>query len=183
MMEKKINSPVCSSVGRLFDGVAALLGIRQEVDFEGQAAMELEHQARQADNNGVSGQTGRRYRATISNENKMVLIEYGPLIHWLLADLERGVPVSHLACFFHQWLVRSCIEIIVSLTGSPESPAAGETKILLGGGCFQNNFLLTLLADGLVRRNFTVYTGNAIPVNDGGIALGQAYVAGLSNLN
>ncbi len=179
MMKKQINAPMTSSVGRLFDGVAALLGIRQEVDFEGQAAMELESLARQAYLNGVDEPNGSHYQATLNQRNEMVLMDYRPLFKWLIKDLQDGVPTGHLAYYFHIWLVRSTLQIIVSLVESGQSTKQAEENILLGGGCFQNTLLLELLTNQLKQQGLRVYTGNQVPVNDGGIALGQAYLAGL----
>ena len=180
MMEKKINSPVCSSVGRLFDGVAALLGIRQEVDFEAQAAMELESLARQAHCKGAVKPTGRRYQATLIRKDETLLMDYRPLVKWLAEELQDGVPTRNLAYYFHIWLVRSTLQVILSLIGSQASSKRTTIKnILLGGGCFQNTLFLELLVDRLKQQGLNVYTGNMVPVNDGGIALGQAYLAGL----
>lgn len=178
MMGKGINAPISSSVGRLFDGVAALLGIRQQVDFEGQAAMELESLARQAYRNGLAELTGSRYQSTLGREDETLLMDYRPLFKWLMKDLQDGVPTGELACYFHIWLVRSTLQVILSLIGSQKlSKQAGE-KILLGGGCFQNTLLLELLVNRLKQQGLKVYTGSQVPVNDGGIALGQAYLAG-----
>ncbi len=179
MIERKVNTPSTSSVGRLFDGVAALLGIRREVDFEGQAAMELESLARQAYNAGIGEPTNQRYQATVSRKRGELRLDYRPLIEWLLEDLHNNTPARESACFFHIWLVRSTLAIILALVNSQTVPGAPTKNILLAGGCFQNNLLLTLLTDDLKKHGLKVYTGNQVPVNDGGIALGQAYIAGL----
>ncbi len=179
MIEGKINTPLTSSVGRLFDGVAALFGIRREVDFEGQAAMELEALARQAYNAGIGKSTGQRYQATVIRKHGQLRLDYRPLVNWLLEDIAGNTPAREAACFFHIWLVRSTLAIILALVDSQAATGRPAKNILLAGGCFQNTLLLGLLTDELEKHGLNVYTGNQVPVNDGGIALGQAYVAGL----
>ena len=179
MMAGKINTPITSSVGRLFDGVAALLGIRQEVDFEAQAAMELEALARQAYNAGIGKPANGRYQATVIRKQETMRMDFRPLVKWLIEDLDNGLPIHETAYFFHIWLVRSTTAIILALVEAHASSTGVGENILLGGGCFQNTLLLTLLTDGLTEHGLKVFTGNQVPVNDGGIALGQAYLADL----
>ena len=179
MIEGKINTPLTSSVGRLFDGVATLLGIRREVDFEGQAAMELETLARQAYKAGIGKSTGQRYQATVSRKHGQLRLDYRPLVNWLLEDVDNNTPAHESAWFFHIWLVRSTLAIILALVNSQAATGRPMENIILAGGCFQNTLLLGLLTDKLEKHGLKVYTGNQVPVNDGGIALGQAYVAGM----
>ena len=179
MLENEVNSPRCSSIGRLFDGVASLLGIRQEVEFEGQAAMELEYLAAQCLREVEKSQykTGR-YRATVLQEEQGLFMDFRPLIYWLLEDLAAGRPVAELAACFHLWLVRTAGEMVVRLLTSDLGYTKDMKTVLLGGGCFQNRLLLELLGQYLEQSGYDVYTGEQVPVNDGGIALGQMYVAG-----
>jgi len=175
MMEKSINTPVSSSIGRLFDAVASLLGIRQEVQFEGQAAMEMESLAW----DGWQKQQlppPECYTATITpsrsrNKDSSMLIDHSPLVHWLIRDMASGSSPAELALWFHLWLVSSTLAMIKHIKISfPETP------ILLGGGCFQNKMLMEFLGDRLDEVKIQVYSGETVPVNDGGIALGQAFV-------
>lgn len=175
IMLKNINTPVTSSVGRLFDAVASLLGIRQEVDFEGQAAMELETLAWKAYEGGESVAAGDRYTATIKHDNKHYILNSIPLLHWLLEDLNKGTPVAHIALSFHLWLVRSAHKALSQLS----TKSCPTRNILLGGGCFQNRMLLEFLSERLAKTGFNVYSGEQIPVNDGGLSLGQAYITAL----
>ncbi len=172
MMEKKINTPLTSSMGRLFDAVSSLLGVRQEVDFEGQAAMELETLAWTAYESKESMSTGDRYTGTIVWESRQWLLDLRPLLLWLLADLKSGTPVADIALFFHLWLVRSTDKALLQLFGKRHP----TQNIILGGGCFQNRMLLEFLAERLEKNGFNVYTGEQVPVNDGGVSLGQAYI-------
>ncbi len=169
MLGRGINSPPCSSVGRLFDGVAALLGVRQEVSFEGQAAMELEHLAWQ----GVGGgslQEQERYPVQIRARDGLPVFDFRPLVRGLLDDIRQGVEPAVMAAAFHAWLVASTVALI-------EGVRADSRDILLGGGCFQNRLLLIGLAARLEQGGWAVHTGEQVPVNDGGIALGQVLVA------
>ncbi len=172
MMVLGINAPQTSSVGRLFDGVAALLGLRLEVDFEGQAAMELETLAWDAYERTDFIPASSRYFATIKQNKDNLLLDYRPLVYWLLEDLESGVPITEIAFYFHLWLVRSTIKSLLRF--SVKYPATNN--VLLGGGCFQNRLLLRLLRRRLKENDCTMYTGEQVPVNDGGIALGQLYI-------
>lgn len=174
IMEKKINSPITSSVGRLFDAVSSLLGIRQESSFEGQAAMELETLAWKAyEGEEPMSACGDCYTGTIIWANGQWLLDLKPLLNWLLADLKNGTPVIVMALCFHLWLVRATHKIVLQLFAG-EYPTR---NILLGGGCFQNRMLLEFLCERLEEDGFNVYTGEQVPVNDGGISLGQAFIA------
>ncbi len=173
-----INSPRCSSMGRLFDGIASLLGLRHLVEYEGQAAMELEDLAhRPCRAVGEHGPDDSRYRATLS-KGPLPCLDMRPLVRWICDDLQRGVPVRILARCFHLWLVRSTVAMIDHLTGADRS-----VNILLGGGCFQNRILSEMLRRELEELGYRVYSGGMIPVNDGGISLGQAWLAGLAMLD
>ena len=173
IMEKKINTPLSSSVGRLFDAVSSLLGIRQEVDFEGQAAMELETLAWTAYDSKDSMPDGDHYIGTTVWENRQWQLDLRPLLLWLLADLKKGTPVAAIALFFHLWLVRSTHKALLQLFAKRYP----TQNIILGGGCFQNKMLLEFLAERLEENGFNVYTGEQVPVNDGGVSLGQACIA------
>ncbi|BCO09450.1 carbamoyltransferase HypF [Desulfolithobacter dissulfuricans] len=175
MMQKKINTPATSSVGRLFDAVASLLGIRQDVAFEGQAAMELETLAWSGwETTGPETASGR-YSATITKKNNRLMLDYRPLVHWILEDLGREVPGPAIALSFHLWLVRSTLALLDHL-----SSRCSTSTILLGGGCFQNVLLLEMMTTGLEENGFRVFSGEQIPVNDGGIALGQVFITAIT---
>jgi hydrogenase maturation protein HypF len=159
MLEKKINAPQTSSIGRLFDSIAALIGLRQRSHFEGQAAMELEF-ARQP---GVP----EAYSFWLQDASPMI-IDWEPTIRELLSDLtlneERGV----IAAKFHNALV----EMIVAV-----ARRVGHEKVVLSGGCFQNRYLTERAVARLREENFRPYWHQRIPPNDGGISLGQVVAA------
>jgi hydrogenase maturation protein HypF len=149
MLEKGINTPRTSSAGRLFDAVAALIGLRQTCTFEGQAAMELECSL-----DGV--ETEDRYDVTSE--------DWEPIVRGIVADLRRGVPPGRIAERFHN----SLTEIIVRV-----ATRVGEEKVALSGGCFQNRALVERTVRKLRAGGFRPYWHQRVPPNDGGIALGQ----------
>jgi hydrogenase maturation protein HypF len=160
---KRINSPMTSSLGRLFDGVAALVGLRSRVTFEGQAAMELEMAA--------SGD-GEIY-AYEWEDGPPVRILPAPIVRGVVSDVRQGVSVATISARFHATLVRLFSELVGGI-GRRE----GLRQVVLSGGVFQNSRLLDALIRALAGRGFEVYSHRLVPANDGGISLGQAVIAG-----
>ncbi len=148
MMVLGINTPQTSSVGRLFDGVAALLGLRLEVDFEGQVAMELETLAWDAYERADFIPVSSRYFATIKQDNDNLLLDYRPFIYWLLEDLRKGVSNTEIALYFHLWLVRSTIKILLSFF--VKYPATNT--VLLGGGLFSEQIAPATTSSSFKRK-------------------------------
>ena len=163
-IESGLNAPMTSSAGRLFDGVASLLGLRDRVTFEGQAAMELEALAER--------DSDRIYRADVINTGGTMVVRTSDVIRGVVDDLLAAVPASRIAARFHATLV----DIIVRVCAEARQQASIST-VALSGGVFQNAWLLTATVDALEARGFTVYTHRRVPTNDGGLALGQAAVA------
>ncbi|HJX30368.1 MAG TPA: carbamoyltransferase HypF, partial [Thermodesulfobacteriota bacterium] len=164
-IEKGINAPLTSSCGRLFDGVSALLNIRNEVDYEGQAAIELEMIA------GEGKDTGKIYPFEISQEKEMKIVRLQELFAAILEDVKHGVSKTEISsCFHHsvaQMVARICQEL---------SRDTGVNKVALSGGVFQNRLLLKLTNGYLEKTGLTVITHREVPANDGGISLGQAVI-------
>jgi hydrogenase maturation protein HypF len=164
MLRNGVQSPSTSSVGRLFDGVASLLGIRNFVSFEGQAAIELEFAT-----HGVN--TDEYYNWKIE-ENKIdhpkFVINWEVMIKEILLDIERKESIPVISTRFHN----SLVEIIVDI-----AKRVGETKVVLSGGCFQNVYLTERIVRRLREEGFQPYWHQRIPTNDGGIALGQIWAA------
>jgi hydrogenase maturation protein HypF len=180
MMEQGFNCPPTSSCGRFFDGIAALLGICFTVDYEGQAAMELESFARRAMGEQDLGDLLRdcNGRAEVHvTENRLILQQH-TLTQQVLDQLESGMEKAAIALDFHLCLIHSLSDLLGRL-----SEKAGIKQIVLAGGCMQNTILLRGLFILLEQRGFTVHTGEQIPVNDGGIALGQAVIGGLAHVS
>jgi len=164
MATQGINAPLTSSMGRLFDGVAALLGLRHTVAFEGQAAMELEMCA-------AAGEAGHYEVAW--QDTAPIVIPTAPIIAGVVADLQQGEAPARISRRFHTTLVR----LFTALCGHLQR-RTGLDRVVLSGGVFQNALLLQELSHALSSAGFSVYTQRLVPPNDGGIALGQAVVAG-----
>jgi hydrogenase maturation protein HypF len=163
MIKKRINAPLTSSLGRLFDGVAALAGRRNEVAFEGQAAMELEMMAASAADYSydIHWPTGAP-----------VQIPTAPIIRAVVEDLLQGTAPAVISARFHLTLVRLFADLCDQLRRD-----TGLTRVVLSGGVFQNAILLGGLIRALEEKKFKVYTHKHVPANDGGLSLGQAIVA------
>ena len=163
MITKGVNAPMTSSLGRLFDGVAAIAGLRSRVNFEGQAAMELEMSA--ADNPDA----GYDVRWEYADGYKILI---APIIHDVVRDVENGVSVAQISAAFHNTLVRLFVDICTHIRSERKL-----NRVVLSGGCFQNAILLNGLIQELQRNRFDVFAHEKVPTNDGGISLGQAVVA------
>jgi hydrogenase maturation protein HypF len=161
---KRVNSPPTSSLGRLFDGVAALVGLRSRVSFEGQAAMELEMAA--------AGAVGEPAYPYAREGEAPIRILPAPIIRAVVADLRRAVPAAVISARFHATVVRFLADVAADV-----GRRYGLGRVVLSGGVFQNSRLLEGLIPALAGRGFEVYSHRVVPANDGGIALGQALVA------
>ena len=163
MISKGINSPLTSSLGRLFDGVAAICGIRQRVSFEGQAAMELEMLATQ--------DTGSIYDYAWDSGDAYRILT-GPIIRGVVDDVLKGKPMGEISSRFHRTLICLFTDLCVRI-----GKERGLNRVVLSGGVFQNSILLSGLTRALEETGFKVFSHQHVPTNDGGISLGQAVVA------
>ncbi len=161
MIDARINAPLTSSMGRLFDAVAALCGLRGAATFDGQAAMELEHAL------DCDAESAGEYPIALAGDAPVVG-DWTPLIEALLEDLRRGAAIAHISARFHNALAAFIVKVAARV---------GLERIVLSGGCFQNEYLLNRAAALLERDGFRVYFPRIVPSNDGGIALGQVLVA------
>jgi len=167
-LERRINSPETSSAGRLFDAVAALLDLQQRSSFEGQAAMAVEF--------AVDGRETGSYPFRLVESEKgaadvyapQVVVDWQPTFTALLEDLAGGVASGAIAARFHHTLA----EMIVAV-----AHRAGEPRVVLTGGCFQNQYLTMEAVRRLEAAGFRAYWHQRVPPNDGGIALGQIVAA------
>jgi len=166
MAAKRINSPLTSSLGRLFDGVAAICSLRSRVSFEGQAAMELEMAA---------VDTGDGAYEYAWEEGPPWRILPAPIICGVVADVGQGRSTSAISVKFHNTLIRMFSDLCDRIRAQ-----RGLNRVVLSGGVFQNARLLTGLIPALAARGFEVYSHRRVPANDGGIALGQATIAAKS---
>lgn len=159
-LETGTNCVPTSSMGRLFDAFAALIGVRHSVTYEAQAAIEMEALAE-----GVPA--GRRYQFSVEGG----VFDPAPVFRSALEDLRRGVPAPEMAAAFHHAvadLILCCCEIARERTGI--------RTVALSGGVFQNTTLLGLTTTALARQDFEILTHRKVPPNDGGLALGQAAI-------
>lgn len=163
-MRKGINTPLTSSCGRLFDAVAALLGLRHKISFEGQAAMQLEMIADPAQE--------QPYPFQIEEVNGRLIFDPHPLVDALLRDLDKGAAIAVIAGRFHVTLAEMVLIVCAELR-----QRSGFSLVVLSGGVFQNCLLTELTVPRLERAGFKVLTHSLVPPNDGGLALGQAVVA------
>ncbi|HEV2582674.1 MAG TPA: carbamoyltransferase HypF [Ktedonobacteraceae bacterium] len=174
MMARNLNSPPTSSLGRLFDAVAALLGVRGVAHYEGQAAIELEALAQSGQHGLSSADSVSTYPFIIGEKGEQTpaQINVRPVIRSIVIDIQRGVPAREIALRFHrtvaELLATACLEA---------RDSTGLDAVALSGGVFQNRILLEQLLKRLEAMAFRVYINRRVPPNDGGLALGQLAVA------
>jgi hydrogenase maturation protein HypF len=157
----------CSSMGRLFDAVASLLGVRQRIDYEGQAAIELEALAE-----SMGDTAGPELRLAVRPDG---VIDPAGMLRVMVSSLRAGVPPAVLAAEFHRAVAGAVTEVVQRV--------AGPVRLVgLTGGVFQNVLLLRGCRHRLQQAGFEVLTHHAVPPNDGGLALGQAAISVLTAL-
>lgn len=163
-LELNINAPRTSSLGRLFDAVSALLGVRRKVSFEGQAAMELE---------GLAGNGAEVDIALGIEKGETLIIDPVAAVRKLVEFVLGGADKGAVAAAFHTAVISALAESAAVLRDR-----TGLDRVALGGGCFQNRILLEGCEAGLKAQGFEVFLPGAVPCNDGGISLGQAVIVG-----
>jgi hydrogenase maturation protein HypF len=182
-IERRINSPLSSSMGRLFDAISALLGIRGEIDYEGQAAVELEmaahssviarpvpSEAREL-GEAISG-NNESYPYRIVEDEGMRVVRLRDLLSAVIEDLHRGISKGRISIKFHNTVAQMINEMCHLIADE-----TGIRKVALSGGVFQNRLLLRKTVSLLESSGFQVFTHRQVPCNDGGISLGQAVIA------
>jgi len=178
MIKNNINVPLASSCGRLFDAVAAAIGLcTHEAAYEGQGAMMLEAAIDRDTLASASEDAAYPLSAPILQTTAMPYIE--PLAMWqaVLGDLILKTPVPVMAARFHKGLAIAITLMAEKCTKRLEDHEQPIKQIVLSGGCFQNATLLELVTNQLVSRDFEVLSHSRIPANDGGLALGQVAIA------
>ncbi|MFN2230187.1 MAG: carbamoyltransferase HypF [Anaerolineae bacterium] len=172
-LERDVNCPQTSSMGRLFDAVSAMLGICMHASYEAQAAIELEAVAAEASDRAgehAAGLAPYPYRVVQEGEAQVVQLE--ALFEAIVADLGRGTPRAEIAWRFHE-------TVAAMIAGVCKAIAARSNlrSVALSGGCYQNRILLQLVVSRLEKAGLHVLLHRQVPCNDGGLALGQAAVA------
>jgi len=170
MMEKKLNSPLTSSAGRLFDAIASLLCVRHKISHKSQAAVELEVIADENQPEDVYGFDILQNRK--DDPNGSFEIDMMPCIRQIAAALQQKEPLGRISSKFHFTMVAAFTQTMFKIAGQ-----TGLKKAVLSGGVFNNDIILTWMTRILEEKNFKVYTHTKVPSGDGGICLGQAMVA------
>jgi hydrogenase maturation protein HypF len=165
MVARGVNSPLTSSCGRLFDAVAALVGVGRIVTYEAQAAIELEALAR-------SSSDTAGYPFDIHRQDGLWQIDTSPLFAAIIDDLRRNVPAGTISRRFHNGLV----ETLARLAGLLRQESSID-RVCLSGGTFNNQLVLEPLIRRLESKGFEVFAHSEVPTGDGGLSLGQALVA------
>jgi hydrogenase maturation protein HypF len=166
-IDKKINAPLTSSCGRLFDAVSALIGVRGEIDYEAQAAIELEMMAMDA-----MSALGVSYPFSVTETDGKNIICFGETISAIISDMKRGVAKQDISHRFHQTISQMVADVCCRI-----AKRTGISRVALSGGVFQNRLLLKLTLNVLSKAGFEVITHWQVPTNDGGISLGQTVIA------
>ncbi len=174
MLNKGLNSPIASSAGRLFDAAAACLDIyRERVTQEGQAAIELERIASE-----VMDKTDKAYPIHMRTcPDGLIQLQWTAMWQALLTDLDHGVDKAVIAARFHQTIIMAACELALNLCQRHRI-----NHIALSGGVFQNRLLRSGVEKRLQRHGFNVLISQQVPINDGGLSLGQAAIAAAISL-
>ena len=173
-LRQGINCPLTSSAGRLFDAVSALVGVRAEINYEAQAAIELEMLALdRVDKSGINC-----YPFDIIESQGMNVIKLGELLFTIAEDVKNNIPVPIISVKFHNTVAQVITKMCQLIARE-----SGITQVALSGGVFQNRLLLKLATVALEREHFRVLTHHLVPCNDGGVSLGQAVIANFSSIS
>jgi hydrogenase maturation protein HypF len=170
-LQAGLNSPLNSSMGRLFDAVSALVDIRGEIDYEGQAAVELEMVAY----DGIDKVGDRVYPYSIIKEDGVNIVQLKELFSAIIEDLYQRVSKAPISARFHNTVAHMIFDMCRSI-----AKETGINRVALSGGVFQNRLLLRKVVPLLESTGFSVLTHKQVPCNDGGISLGQAVIANFS---
>ena len=174
MITRGVNSPLTSSCGRLFDAVAAVLGLcRQAVSYEGEAAIQLEALATTA----TLETEERGYPLAINRVDEQTILDPSPLWRALLNDLSAGVAINTIASRFHRGLAIGICQVVALLAQQHHFE-----QVVLSGGVWQNRLLLEQVTEQLSKEGYPCLIPTIVPTNDGGVALGQALVAAATRL-
>lgn len=174
-MRKSINCPESSACGRLFDAVASIAGLRHEVSYEAQGAIELEAIIGRTAAGEEDCDDDRRYSFRLDTTGGIARLSATPLWPSLLEDLSQGTPLATVSARFHRALARAIIGMVRHL--ADRSGVQWQRRVALSGGVFQNRVLAERLVRDLTGDGFEVYTHEKVPTNDAGLSLGQAAVA------
>ena len=165
-MDRELDLPLTSSMGLFFDAVASLVGVRNEVTYEVQAALELEVLSK------PFLPRARSYPYVLDETGPRTVVRVQEIFLSLVEDVRAGVPIGRIGANVHKTVAEIAIELCQRARQS-----TGLREVALSGGVWQNQILLDLVRQGLLGDGFTVYFHNQVPTNDGGLSLGQAVIA------
>lgn len=163
-LNENINCYKCSSVGRLFDAAASLLGIRESITYDSQGAIELE--------NIAADSVYEFYDYAVSCQNNIFNVDCNKIFEGIIEDIDNNVPINIISSRFHNSIVNITEYAVCRIRDE-----SGINKVILSGGVFENEYLLKRIYSKLQKRDFQVYFNNKIPTNDSGISFGQIAVA------
>ena len=169
MADRKLNAVLSTSVGRLFDAVSAILGIRHKSSFEGEASMALEFVAEAYEQNNHEQKQNEKMNPLVYEEDGHVILNTQLLVQRIVEAKLQGADSGRLAYWFHEILAEQITAVCVETRN-----VSGRQKAVLSGGVFQNRLLLRLTEERLTEEGFEVLRHRMVPPNDGGIAVGQA---------
>jgi hydrogenase maturation protein HypF len=167
-LARGINSPPTSSAGRLFDAVSALAGVRGRIDYEAQAAIELEMQAPDK----IDRMKKETYPFAVTLEQGVRVVRLAELVSAVVREVRNRVPVPLISLRFHRTVAEMITGVCRDIAGE-----TGINEVALSGGVFQNRLLLMLTTSALKKAGLAVLVHRLVPCNDGGISLGQAVIA------
>ncbi len=164
MIDKNVNSPLTSSMGRLFDAVSSILGIRNSINYQGQAAIELEMIAKEDEQ--------KFYKFDIIRSIDTLIVDPKKVIELIVEDIKKGTDNGYISTKFHVGLAEMIVDVSNLLREETET-----NKVCLSGGVFQNMVLRKETTERLKKQRFEVYNHKNLPPNDGGISAGQVAIA------
>ena len=167
-LQKRINCPQTSSVGRLFDAVAALVGLSTEISYEAQAAIMLEMRA----SDKIVHNKMKNYPFGLTEQSGVNIVKLEELFSAVIEDIKKKMDISVISLKLHQTVARITVDMCKTI-----SKNIGIKQVALSGGVFQNRLLLKLTMNELTQDGFEVFTHHLVPCNDGGLSLGQAVIA------
>ena len=171
-IDRGLNTPLTSAAGRLFDAVAALLGVQSRVTYEAQAAIELETLASRWQRTARAGDDGRTYPFELEQQGETTVVRLRKLLEAIRADQAAGLDPGEIGWRFHHSLA-----VLLTTVCWRISEETGLRTVALSGGCFQNRLLLSLTVPRLEEAGFRPLVHKQVPCNDGGLSLGQAALA------
>ncbi len=166
MADRNVNSPLTSSMGRLFDAVAAIVGVRDDAAYEGEAAIELEAAADRSERGSYD------FALAAPEPGGPLLIDQRPVLLGVLDDVEAGIPPGVISMRFHQAVVRGIVKVVSALAERTDT-----RSVALAGGVFMNRIVFAGAVEELTRAGFRPLTHAKLPLNDGAVSFGQATIA------